>query len=168
MEETIRFYYTNDLHSYFDHWSRVATYLKTKRYESKVNNESFWTLDIGDHIDRVHPITEATMGKANVELLNNLHYDVVTIGNNEGITLSYDDLYHLYDDANFKVVCSNLQSKKATNPRWLLSSYISESKRGVKIGVIGLTARFNPYYHILGWDVEPIFDVLDTELDKLK
>ena len=167
MEETIRFYYTNDLHSYFDHWSRVATYLKTKRYESKVNNESFWTLDIGDHMDRLHPITEATMGKANVELLNNLHYDFATIGNNEGITLSQKSLYHLYDDANFELICSNLECTVTEDPTWLLRSQTIYSQQGVKIGLIGLTARFNPYYHLLGWNVESPYETIERELQQL-
>lgn len=167
MQETIRFYYTNDLHSYFDHWSQVATYLKTKRYESEEKNESYWTLDIGDHIDRVHPITEATMGKANIELLNNLQYDFATIGNNEGITLSHQQLYHLYDDANFEVICSNLQCTVAQDPDWLCQSKTLHSKQGVKIGLIGLTARFNPYYHLLGWNIQAAYEAIDRELSQL-
>lgn len=167
MHETIRFYYTNDLHSYFDHWAQVATYLKAKRHESNLNNESYWTLDIGDHLDRVNPITEATMGKANVELLNNLDYDFATIGNNEGITLSHQQVYHLYDDANFEVICSNLQCTVAENPNWLLHSKKIQSKQGVNIGLIGLTARFNPYYHLLGWNIEAPYDVIERELANL-
>lgn len=34
-------------------------------------------------MDRSHPLTEATLGKANIELLNDAQVDVVTIGNNE-------------------------------------------------------------------------------------
>ena len=167
MKETIKFYYTNDLHSYFDHWPRVATYLKTKRYESEMNNESYWTFDIGDHMDRVHPITEATMGKANVELLNNLQYDFATIGNNEGITLSHQHLYHLYDDANFDLICSNLECMITEDPNWLLKSQTIHSRQGVKIGLIGLTARFNPYYHLLGWNVESPYKAIERELVQL-
>src|SRR5690625_1422849 len=154
MKETIHFYYTNDLHSYFDHWAQVATFIKTKRLQSEERNESSWTVDIGDHMDRVHPITEATMGKANVELLNGAGYDLATIGNNEGITLAHEDLYHLYDDATFQVVCTNLQCTLSDNPGWLESSQIVTSKHGVRVGIIGLTAPFNPYYHLLGWHVE--------------
>lgn len=168
MKETLHFYYTNDLHSYFDHWSRVATYFKAKRYENAQNDESFWTLDIGDHMDRVHPITEASMGRANVELLNNLQYDFATLGNNEGITLAHQQLYHLYDDADFAVICSNLQCTVSEEPQWLLRSKVVESKHGVKIGMIALTAPFNPYYHLLGWHIEAPFDVIDRELAQLE
>src|SRR5690625_683412 len=164
MVETIHFYYTNDLHSHFDYWSRVATYMKMKRLESDEKGESSWVVDVGDHIDRFHPITEETMGKANVELLNDLHYDVVTIGNNEGLTLAHNDLYHLYDDASFAVVCSNLQGTEANEPRWLLRSKIVHSKGGIRVGFIGLTVPFNPYYHLLGWHIDAAFPTLEREI----
>src|SRR5699024_9804595 len=133
---------------YFDHWAQVVNFLKRKRQERAERREASWTIDIGDHLDRVHPITEATMGKANVELLNDAAYDLVTIGNNEGITLSHSNLYHLYDDARFSVVCSNLQCTLSPNPRWLMQSKIVTSDSGVRIAFIGLTAPFNPYYHL--------------------
>src|SRR5690625_2750756 len=168
MKETIHFYYTNDLHSYFDHWAQVATFIKTKRLQSEERNESSWTVDIGDHMDRVHPITEATMGKANVKLMNNLEYDVATIGNNEGITLSHQNLYHLYDDATFDVICSNLECTGQEEPSWLKTSKIVESKHGIIVGIIGLTARFNPYYHLLGWNIKESYKVIEKELQFLR
>lgn len=168
MLETVHIYYTNDLHSQFDHWSRVATYMKMKRLESKERDESSWVVDIGDHIDRMHPISEATMGKANVELLNDLQYDFVTIGNNEGLTLAYNDLYHLYDEAAFSVICSNLQCMQSENPQWLLANKIVQSKQGIKIGFLGLTAPFNPYYHLLGWHIESVFTTIEQQLEQLK
>ncbi|MEI3605492.1 bifunctional UDP-sugar hydrolase/5'-nucleotidase [Pseudogracilibacillus sp. SE30717A] len=168
MKEHIHFYYTNDLHSYFEHWPQVVTFLKKKRQESSERQESSWTIDIGDHLDRVHPITEATMGKANVKLLNDASYDLVTVGNNEGITLAHEDFYHLYDEANFDVICSNLQCILSENPSWLHTSKIVESRHGVKIGFIGLTAPFNPYYHLLGWHVDLAHEAIERELIKLK
>ena len=63
MKEKINLFYTNDLHSYFQHWPQVVTFLKQRRLEAKRRGESSWTFDIGDHLDRVNPVTEATMGK---------------------------------------------------------------------------------------------------------
>lgn len=168
MLEKIHFYYTNDLHSQFDRWSRVATFMKMKRLESEERGETSWVVDIGDHIDRVHPISEATMGKGNVELMNLLGYDFATIGNNEGLTLAYNDLYHLYDDAEFSVICSNLESLKADNPRWLNRHQIVTSKHGVRVGIIGLTAQFNTYYNLLGWHLHPTFDTIEKQLAQIR
>lgn len=164
MKEHIYLYHTNDLHSYFDHWPQVATILKEKRAKREAKKEHVFTIDIGDHMDRVHPITEATMGKANIDLLNDLNYDFVTLGNNEGITLSYDHLYHLYDDAQFKVVCANLKCMKDESPSWLTCHEIREVNPQLKIGFFGLTAPFNPYYHELGWHVNDPIDTIKEEL----
>lgn len=168
MKENIHFYYTNDLHSYFDHWPQVVTYLNKKRKDKDQRGESSWIIDIGDHMDRVHPITEATMGKANVELLNEAGYDFATVGNNEGITLAHDDFYHLYDQAQFDVICTNLQCTLSENPPWLVSSKIVSSVNGVKIGFLGITAAFNPYYHLLGWHVETAHQAIYSELKKIQ
>lgn len=167
MEEKLFFYYTNDLHSNFDQWSRVAGYLKEAKDKKKADNQSCWLFDIGDHVDRVHPIAEAFMGKANVQLMNDVGYDVVTFGNNEGITLAHDDLYHLYDDAKFDVVCANLQNLKGENPPWFNLSVKLTSINGVRVGVLGLTAPFNAFYELLDWHISPPFDVLDEYIGEL-
>ena len=167
MKENLYVYYTNDLHSNFDNWSKVASFLKDQRAKLKEENISNWLVDIGDHIDRVHPIAEAFMGKANVQLMNELNYDLVTIGNNEGITLPHHELFHLYDEAQFQIICSNLESMTNEIPKWLLSSKIMHSVHGVKIGVIGLTAPFNPFYHLLNWHVKNPVDTVSEELKRL-
>ncbi|RKQ35470.1 bifunctional metallophosphatase/5'-nucleotidase [Oceanobacillus halophilus] len=168
MQEKLYFYYTNDLHSNFDQWPRVAGFMKDSISSRKARGEEYWLVDIGDHMDRVHPISEAFMGKANVQLMNDLNYDIATIGNNEGITLSHDDLFHLYDDAEFDVVCTNIDTTDNGNPLWLKRSVKTTSVSGVKVGFIGLTAPFNDYYHLLEWHVSPIFEILDNYVSILK
>lgn len=41
------------------------------------------TVDLGDFADRWHPLTEASDGKENIVLMNQVDYDYVTIGNNK-------------------------------------------------------------------------------------
>lgn len=168
MEEKIYLYYTNDLHSYFDNWPKVATFLKQKKRDRKRYNETYRLVDIGDHMDRVSSVTEGSMGKANVKLLNNLDYHHVTLGNNEGITFPFENFYAMYDHAEFNVICSNLNCRQTDNPKWLKQSFIDETKSGVKIGYLGLTAAFNPYYHLLGWHVDGSAETLRREVATLK
>ncbi|ASK62830.1 metallophosphoesterase [Virgibacillus phasianinus] len=167
MEEKLFFYYTNDLHSNFDQWARVAGYLKEAKDRKQADDQSCWLVDIGDHVDRVHPIAEAFMGKANVQLMNDVGYDVVTFGNNEGITLAHDDLYHLYDHAKFDVVCANLQNLRGDNPPWFHPSVNVTSVNGVKVGIIGLTAPFNAFYELLDWHILPPLEILDQYVKHL-
>jgi 5'-nucleotidase len=168
MKEKIYFYYTNDLHSNFSQWPRVAKYINDVKEKRNTTNESCWVVDIGDHMDRVHPISEAFMGKENVALLNEVGYDFVTLGNNEGITLAHDDLFHLYDKAEFQVVCANLHSKDDILPDWLNPHVQIRSFQGINIGIIGLTAPFNDYYELLGWEVSDPYVVLEKYISELK
>lgn len=167
MQEKIFFYHTNDLHSDFTYWSRVVSYLKGEAVKREQNNETYWIADIGDHVDRVNPIAEAFMGKANVDLMNEAGYNMATLGNNEGITLSHEDLHGLYDEADFQVVCANLHSKRKT-PGWLETTAQFQSEHGVTVGVIGLTAPFNDFYKLLDWHVSPPVDALRKHIDVLK
>ena len=168
MQENIYIYYTNDLHSYFDNWPKVATFMKQKKHERKKYKETYKLVDIGDHMDSVSSVTEGSKGRANVNLLNELGYDHVTIGNNEGITFPHDDFYTLYDDAEFNVICSNLNCETEANPNWLKKSFIEKTDSGVRIGYIGLTAAFNPYYNLLGWHVDGSAETLKKELVNLE
>eukprot|EP00130_Batrachochytrium_dendrobatidis_P008530 XP_006683405.1 hypothetical protein BATDEDRAFT_28917 [Batrachochytrium dendrobatidis JAM81] len=149
-------------------WPRVAGFLENAKSTRKEHGDSYWIFDIGDHVDRVHPISEASMGRANIKLMNELGYDLVTLGNNEGITLSHDDLYHLYDQADFDVVCSNLHTMDEQEPDWLKRMKVIQTDSGVKIGVIGLTAPFNDYYDLLNWHVSPQYEALDKYVKVLK
>ena len=168
MQEKIYFYYTNDLHSNFTQWPRVTQFMKEQKAKREKANDSYWIFDIGDHVDRVHPISEALLGKGNVSLLNDIGYDAVTIGNNEGITFSQDDLFHLYDKANFSVVCANLESLDNQLPEWLSPTIEYKTLHGVEVGVIGLTAPFNDYYELLGWHIADPYQTLDKLVNKVK
>ncbi|MDL4839941.1 bifunctional metallophosphatase/5'-nucleotidase [Aquibacillus rhizosphaerae] len=167
MEEKIFFYYTSDLHSHFENWPKIIKYFNEKKIHRKREKQAFYLLDNGDHVDRFDPIAEAMLGKANVELLSDAGYDVATIGNNEGITLDHDSLFHLYDNANFQLVCANLNSIDGNNPSWLKTTHKLETASGIKIGVIGLTAPFNAFYHLLGWHIDPPLETLDKYIKQL-
>ncbi|SFA90778.1 2',3'-cyclic-nucleotide 2'-phosphodiesterase/5'-or 3'-nucleotidase, 5'-nucleotidase family [Lentibacillus halodurans] len=168
MQEKLYFYYTNDLHSNFDNWPQVAGFLKGAKEKRLAENQACWLIDIGDHVDRVHPIAEGFMGKANVQLMNDVGYDLVTIGNNEGITMDHDDLHHLYDEADFQVVCANLHSLTDAEPAWLQTTVHIQSNNGVKVGVIGLTAPFNAFYELLNWHISAPIHTLEKHISHLK
>ncbi|MDX8044731.1 bifunctional UDP-sugar hydrolase/5'-nucleotidase [Gracilibacillus sp. S3-1-1] len=168
MVEYIHFYYCNDLHSHFEQWPSIVHYFNSKRLQHARDGEHSYRIDIGDHVDRFHPIAEAYNGKANIELLNDAEVNFATIGNNEGITLEYDDLFHLYDQAKFQVTCSNLQPLDNDKPSWLQDSISIRTKSNLHIRLFGLTAPFNPFYHPLGWNVELPHDFLAREIQALK
>ena len=153
-DEKIYIYHTNDLHSELTYWPRIAKELQDKRVIREERGDFVLAFDIGDAVDRVHPLTEATNGQAITNLLNDGKYDGVTIGNNEGITNSKDELNDLYEDANFSVILSNLFDIETNKiPKWATEYKIFETPNKEKIGVFGLTAPLTHTYEKLGWKV---------------
>lgn len=154
MLEKIHIFHTNDLHSHFKYWPRMQNYVNAQRAQYAALGETSFLVDVGDHLDRSNIYTDATIGKGNVQLLNDAGYDVVTIGNNEGITLSHDELFHLYDDALFEVVVANVNALKGQNPMWLKPYVVLTTKNDTKIAVIAATAMFEIYYKELDWQID--------------
>ncbi len=134
----------------------------------KNRNEHTLYLELGDHTDRSNAFTEATYGKGNVELLNEAAVDYGTIGNNEGITFSKDQLESLYADATFPIVVANVFNTNDTRPKWMKPFVIHKMKSGLKIGVIGLTAPFYRFYEQLGWKVTPPIPLLKRLLPQVR
>ena len=79
-----------------------------------------------------------TMFKGDVEvgLMNQMHYDAVTIGNHE-FDFGMDNMIRLFKMANFPVVCSNYDFGN-TELKDIVKPYIVLKRQGVKIGVFAL------------------------------
>ncbi|MGM9929176.1 MAG: bifunctional metallophosphatase/5'-nucleotidase [Bacillus sp. (in: firmicutes)] len=160
MEETVHLYYINDLHSHFKHWKRIEAFIQRRRILHEDVKEEMIVTDIGDHVDRFHPYTEALLGKGNIALLNALGCQYATIGNNEGITFSHHELNQLYDEAQFSVVVSNLYHENGERPKWAVPYKIHETAKGNKVAFIGATAAFQAFYELLGWHiVDPLEEI---------
>lgn len=152
--EKLYIYHTNDIHSDLTYWPRLANELQEKRSIREENGDLVLAFDLGDATDRVNPLTEATNGQAITKLLNQGAYDAVTIGNNEGITNTKEELNQLYEEANFSVILSNLfdnQTKK--RPEWAEPYKIIETPWGNRVGIFGLTTPIYETYEKLGWKV---------------
>ncbi|BAW91357.1 bifunctional metallophosphatase/5'-nucleotidase [Staphylococcus capitis] len=162
MELTI--YHTNDIHSHLNEYARIQSYMASHR--PQLQHPSLY-LDIGDHVDLSAPVTEATIGKKNIELLNQAHCDIATIGNNEGMTISHEALQNLYTDANFKVICANVFDEKGYLPNHITSSYIKEIE-GSRILFVAATAPFTPFYRALDWVVTDPLAAIKDEIEAHK
>ncbi|MBB4075216.1 2',3'-cyclic-nucleotide 2'-phosphodiesterase (5'-nucleotidase family) [Anoxybacillus voinovskiensis] len=168
MKQPIYIYHTNDVHSHFENWPKIVAFLQQKRKEHAQKGETMLLFDIGDFIDRFHPITEATRGKANVQLLNELEYDAVTFGNNEGITLDHQELDTLYEAARFPVLAANVFEKSGDRPPWLKPYTIISVSDTLRIGVIGVTVHFTKFYELLGWTVASPFELLPSLVKEVR
>ncbi|MDX5474803.1 MAG: bifunctional metallophosphatase/5'-nucleotidase [Bacillaceae bacterium] len=157
-----RILHTNDIHSYFETYPKLATFLHKQKSDIPSR-----LVDIGDNMDRFHPITEATNGKLNTNMLNKLGYDYATFGNNEGITLDYKSLSELYNSATFQVLAANLLEKDKKRPEWLKPFSIEEIN-GISVGFIGVTVYYKLFYELLGWDIIDPFEAVEWCLQEIK
>lgn len=145
--------HTNDLHSHFERMPQVAAVLD--RLRARHAPEEVLTLDIGDHLDRMRVETEASLGMANVDVLNACGYEAAVLGNNEGLTYPRTVLETSYVRLRFPVLGSNLRSHPSGElPGWMVPSRIVE-KNGLRVGLIGVTAYFPDFYRLIGWEVLP-------------
>ena len=150
--EQLTILHTNDLHSHFENWPRIRRYLAAAKASAQAAGHTVYTFDLGDNMDRVHPVTEATNGQKNVELMNQIGYDAVTIGNNEGLSYMRAQLDHLYDYANFPVVLGNLLTADThEQPKWAVDHRMLTTKAGTRVLVLGLTAPYQLTYPLAGW-----------------
>jgi len=156
----IKLYHTNDIHSHLSTFNKIIRHLKDQPGDS-------YYVDLGDHVDRSHPYTEGTLGKGNIELLNEAHVKVATIGNNEGITLTHEDFNALYDNADFEVTCCNLFDMEGQLPRHIKLHVIDEFN-GIKLGFIGATAEFTPFYKALGWQVTEPLEAIREQVEAIR
>lgn len=162
--ERITILHTNDLHSHFENLPRIRRYLKTTRQQVMADGATVYTFDLGDHVDRVHPVSEATNGQQNIQLMNQIGYDGVTIGNNEGLGFVRAQLDHLYDHANFPVILGNLRTPDTHElPDWAIDHRLLTTAAGTRLLVLGLTAPYHLTYPLAGWqilDVQPTLAAL--------
>ncbi len=159
-------YHSNDIHSRLENAAKIATAIAEER--RVLGQERVLAVDCGDHMDRMRQETEGTDGEVNVALLNDAGYEVATIGNNEGLTFSQEQLAGLYGDAKFSVVCANAMNLLTDElPDWLQSRTVIE-KNGLKIGFTAATANFHNVYKLLGWKtIEPLA-AIQRQVDKLR
>lgn len=168
MEKLVLFH-TNDLHSHLENWPKIRRYIKKQRSFYEENGSSVLLVDLGDFVDRWHPLSEATKGKANIELLNEMNYDAITIGNNEGVGNSKEELNHLYDELNTDVLLANLADKETLNPpEWAKEFKIIETEKGLRIGLFALTAVFPLTYEPNGWKIYQAEEILKQLIPKIR
>ena len=152
MIEKLKILHINDLHSHFEAFPKIKRFF-TEKSESV---SQVIKLDIGDNVDKSHPMTEVSSGQSNVALMNELGIDFATIGNNEGIGLSKAELNRLYEKAEFKVILGNLTDANG-RPDWASPYEIVTTAAGTKLAFLAYTFPYYWTYEPNGWNVaEPL------------
>lgn len=159
-------FHTNDIHSALDNVARIETLLE--QYREQYQQEEMLLLDLGDFMDRMSLETEGTDGLVHRDLLNRMQYDVITLGNNEGLSFTHEQLTHIYEaPTTFKVVCCNMSPLNDDKLNWLFKSTIIE-KNGLKIACIGATINYTDFYKLLNWNAADPIRAIKEQVDSLR
>lgn len=167
-QSIITIMHTNDIHSHFENWPKIRRYLTSQQKILSLGQNGVITVDIGDAMDLVHPLTEASAGKANISLLNEIGYDAVTIGNNEGLSLQHDKLKNLYHNANFPVTVANIKDLRTNErPTWCHEVIYKQMPDGTQVALIGMTAPFVEAYPLREWGIGKVAPILAAILPEI-
>lgn len=102
------------------------------------DNPNVLLFDCGD-FSQGTPYYNLFKGEVEVEMLNLMKYDAVTIGNHE-FDFGLENMARLFKMADFPIVCSNY-GVEGTVLEGLVKPYIILERDGLKIGVFGLGAK---------------------------
>lgn len=108
--------------------------------EARKQEPELLLFDCGD-FSQGSPFYNMFKGETEVSLMNLMGYDAVTIGNHE-FDFGLDNMARLFKMANFPVVCANY-GVKGTVLEDCVKEYIILKRKGVKIGVFGLSPQMD-------------------------
>lgn len=145
--------WTNDLHGGIDPYDATfmnpdfpprlggggshATYIEQVRQKQKENARYSFLFDAGDFFQG-HPIGTVSKGKAVIEYMNSVSYDLLVIGNHE-YDIGEDDLLETLQLAEFPILTCNIIDKRTGELVKYAQPYIIYERAGIKIAVIGVT-----------------------------
>ena len=141
--------HTNDTHSRIEPVPETDKYnpnlggvVRRAAYVEKVRNENDNVLlfDAGDFLQGT-PYFNLFKGKVEIETMNLLQYDAITLGNHE-FDYGMDVLVDIVKKAEFPIVCTNYDFSD-TEIADIIKPYHILYKEGVKIGVLG--ANIDPH-----------------------
>ena len=113
---------------------RRAAYVDKMRSE----NENVLLFDAGDFLQGT-PYFNMFKGKVEIEAMNMLKYDAVTLGNHE-FDYGMDVLIDIAKKATFPIVCTNYDFSE-TEIADIIKPYHIIHKGGIKIGIVGANVK---------------------------
>lgn len=143
-ERTLVLLSTNDMHAKIQNFPRLAAAVEACRDTAKL----VMLVDAGDRwTGNAYVDKTAAPGMPMIALMNQLGYDVGTLGNHE-FDHGQAFLGRMIDSMDFEVVCANVVSDTCTFPQ--LPPYVVIEEGGIRIGFIGVVTNYEGPGHPAG------------------
>lgn len=134
----------------------------------KAENENVLILDAGDY-NQGTPYFTVFKGDLEVQVMNELGYEVVTLGNHE-FDNGLDELARRLSNAKYTTVCANYDFTD-TPLKDIIKPYVVIERGGLKIGIFGITTDLKTLVakqNIKGMVYEDAYEVTDATALKLR
>ena len=135
-KDDIYIFFTSDVHCGVDENLTLAS-LKALVDDTKAEHPYVTLVDCGDYLQG-GALGTLSKGSLAVELMNEMNYDIVTVGNHE-FDYGMDELTKRLDELNARIVVSNaVYSGQKGNSLKKSEEYIIMDYDGTKVGFIGI------------------------------
>lgn len=129
-EQNLYIISTNDMHASIEAMPRLATLIK--EYEAK---GEVVVVDSGDRVTgNAHVDDDHRPGVPMIELMNELGYDVATLGNHE-FDKGHDVLNDMVEASQFEWVCANMTDLRGNSQ---IKPYTSLDVAGIRLAIVGV------------------------------
>ena len=129
-EQNLYIISTNDMHASIEAMPRLATLVKEYEALGEVV-----VVDSGDRVTgNAYVDDDHRPGVPMIELMNEIGYDVVTLGNHE-FDKGHDALNAMVEASDFEWVCANMTDHKGGSK---IKPYTTLSVAGIDLGIVGV------------------------------
>lgn len=129
-EQNLYIISTNDMHASIEAMPRLATLVKEYEALGEVV-----VVDSGDRVTgNAYVDDDHRPGVPMIELINEIGYDVVTLGNHE-FDKGHDALNAMVEASDFEWVCANMTDLKGDSK---IKPYTTLSVAGIDLGIVGV------------------------------
>lgn len=129
-EQSLYIISTNDMHASIEAMPRLATLVKEYEALGEVV-----VVDSGDRVTgNAYVDDDHRPGVPMIELMNEIGYDVVTLGNHE-FDKGRDVLNQMVEASDFQWVCANMCDKKGDSK---IKPYTTLDVAGIRLGIVGV------------------------------
>jgi 5'-nucleotidase len=133
-------FHTNDMHGHLDTMSRLSAFARRLRVEARASGRAVFFWDAGDAADRRVRMCSVTKGAAFSPILNAMGYELQTMGNDISLPYGPQAMAAVAARAQFPILAANCRDGSGPLPEGIQGYAIVSLPRGLRMGVIGLTA----------------------------
>jgi len=150
--------HTNDIHSNFENFARIATKINELRDENTI------ILDAGDFADFKRVEAKGTKGMVAIDLLEEANYDAIAIGNNE-IFDGIDTLTNMVSNGRIPLLSCHIEKIQGGNIEGINKSIVI-NRAGLRILIIGTSPKLSEFSTICGLNILDYLDGINNEIHK--